>query len=264
MRSLALLALPLAFSLAGCASDTTAPAAPPPPQGLFAEALQHQVLLHWTASSTAQSYNVYRSDSATVTPRASERIASIPNSYPDSGQIVYADSALVTGTTYRYLVTAVSVAGESAPSVQVVAGPVGPPALQITSAAPPSGTAAQLYRPSVPTGAVCDYGLTPCTSCAAYYPGCHGVPSCPTLNSLQRCVKTVMLPGTFRFKATGGIGAYTWSATGLPPGLVLGPGDGSLTGTPTAAGSFVVDVLVTDGATPQDRVISSYTMSIAP
>lgn len=264
MRSLALLALPLAFSLAGCASDTTAPAAPPPPEGILAETLQHLVVLHWTASSTAHLYNVYRSDNATVTPRASARIASIPNPYPGSGQIVYADSALVTGTTYRYQVTAVSGTSESAPSAQVVAGPVGPAALQITSAAPSNGVAAQLYRPQVPTRFRCDATLTQCNPCTSFTGNCRGIPSCPNLDLFGKCVKLIMAPGIFMFKATGGIGAYTWSATGLPPGLVLRPGDGSLDGTPTAAGSFVVDVLVTDGAAPQDSVIASYTIDIAP
>jgi large repetitive protein len=41
-------------------------------------------------------------------------------------------------------------------------------------------------------------------------------------------------------KATGGSGSYTWSvsAGALPPGLTLDPAKGTITGTPTAAGSF--------------------------
>lgn len=50
--------------------------------------------------------------------------------------------------------------------------------------------------------------------------------------------------------ATGGTGALTWAATGLPPGLAISPG-GVITGTPTVAGGYSVTVTVTDavGAT---------------
>lgn len=36
--------------------------------------------------------------------------------------------------------------------------------------------------------------------------------------------------------ATGGSGVFTWSASGLPPGLVINPSTGAITGTPTTAG----------------------------
>lgn len=44
--------------------------------------------------------------------------------------------------------------------------------------------------------------------------------------------------------ATGGTAPYTWSASGLPAGLTMG--DGVISGTPTASGSFTVTVTVTD------------------
>jgi hypothetical protein len=44
--------------------------------------------------------------------------------------------------------------------------------------------------------------------------------------------------------ATGGTGAYTWNATGLPPGITLT--SGKLTGTPTAAGVSTVKATATD------------------
>src|SRR5208282_5681151 len=34
---------------------------------------------------------------------------------------------------------------------------------------------------------------------------------------------------------TGGTGPYTWTATGLPPGLAISPTSGQITGTPTVA-----------------------------
>jgi hypothetical protein len=45
--------------------------------------------------------------------------------------------------------------------------------------------------------------------------------------------------------ATGGQGPYTWSASGLPAGLSVA-GGGSITGTPTSAGSYPAQVTVTD------------------
>ena len=48
-----------------------------------------------------------------------------------------------------------------------------------------------------------------------------------------------------QLQATGGIGPYTWSATGLPAGLTL-TSDGLLSGTPSASGSGSVVLAVTD------------------
>jgi large repetitive protein len=55
--------------------------------------------------------------------------------------------------------------------------------------------------------------------------------------------------GPVSIGATGGFAPYSFSATGLPAGMTLSSG-GSLTGTPTAAGSFSVVIKVTDSETP--------------
>jgi hypothetical protein len=47
--------------------------------------------------------------------------------------------------------------------------------------------------------------------------------------------------------ASGGSGTYTFTATGLPPGVTLAS-SGTLTGTPTAAGSYTVAVTATDAS----------------
>jgi hypothetical protein len=55
--------------------------------------------------------------------------------------------------------------------------------------------------------------------------------------------------------SAGGSAPFAWSATGLPPGLTIGsatatfiqPGEGEISGLPTATGDFVVHVTVTDG-----------------
>lgn len=46
--------------------------------------------------------------------------------------------------------------------------------------------------------------------------------------------------------ATGGTTPYTWSATGLPPGLTLGSATGTIAGVPTTAGAFTVTITGTD------------------
>ena len=53
------------------------------------------------------------------------------------------------------------------------------------------------------------------------------------------------------FLASGGVGAPTFSASGLPPGLVLNPVTGEVTGKPAMEGTFDVEVTAqTGGANP--------------
>jgi len=72
---------------------------------------------------------------------------------------------------------------------------------------------------------------------------------------------SVGIPYESVVSVTGGLGPYTFTATGLPPGLSLSP-TGTLSGTPTTAGPFTVAVTATDtnGAT----VTGSFKVTIAP
>ena len=68
------------------------------------------------------------------------------------------------------------------------------------------------------------------------------------------------------FAATGGAAPYTWSlASGaLPPGLVLDPSTGAVTGTPTAVGSYPFTVSVGDSSSPVLRGTSDLTITVVP
>ncbi|MFC4210214.1 putative Ig domain-containing protein [Pedobacter lithocola] len=46
--------------------------------------------------------------------------------------------------------------------------------------------------------------------------------------------------------ATGGVGPYTYVATGLPPGLAYNASTRAITGTPTQAGNYTISVTATD------------------
>ena len=65
--------------------------------------------------------------------------------------------------------------------------------------------------------------------------------------SLPLGVITKVYPGAVA-AATGGVGAYTWSATGLPTGVTINPATGAIGGTPTVSSlvPYAVVITVTD------------------
>jgi len=62
--------------------------------------------------------------------------------------------------------------------------------------------------------------------------------------------------------ASGGTAPYTWSATGLPPGLSISSSTGTVSGTPTTAGSYGVTVTATASAGGSGS--TSYTWTVNP
>jgi large repetitive protein len=73
-------------------------------------------------------------------------------------------------------------------------------------------------------------------------------------------------PYTQTIAATGGVPPYTWSATGLPAGLVVNSSTGVIGGTPSAAGSFGVAITVQDSTLSQfsDRFTLNVDFPAAP
>ncbi len=53
-------------------------------------------------------------------------------------------------------------------------------------------------------------------------------------------------PNSITYLAEGGQAPYSWQATGLPPGLQIDPAGGFLFGTPSQAGSFQAEIMVSD------------------
>jgi LPXTG-motif cell wall-anchored protein len=68
------------------------------------------------------------------------------------------------------------------------------------------------------------------------------------------------------FSVEGGTPPFTWSvsAGNLPPGLTMAAADGSITGTPTAAGTFTFTVMVTDSSATPLTATQDQTVTIAP
>jgi hypothetical protein len=64
--------------------------------------------------------------------------------------------------------------------------------------------------------------------------------------------------------ATGGVSPYSFTATGVPPGMTLNPLTGYLTGTPTQAGMYTVSVSVRDQVGAVETKATTVTVSEAP
>jgi prepilin-type N-terminal cleavage/methylation domain-containing protein len=61
---------------------------------------------------------------------------------------------------------------------------------------------------------------------------------------------------------TNGTTPYSWSASGLPAGLTIGAASGTISGTPTAAGTYNITVTLTDLAGAS--ATSNYTVTVVP
>jgi hypothetical protein len=81
-----------------------------------------------------------------------------------------------------------------------------------------------------------------------------------TLSQPANQTGTVGTRASLTMRASGGTGPYTWSVTGLPPGLNIN-GNNVISGVPTAAGTYAVTVTVTDAVDATDSVSFSWYIS---
>lgn len=124
-----------------------------------------------------------------------------------------------------------------------------PPGLSISSAGVISGTATSP-------------GVFPVTVTATDSGGgAYQQTQSTTINVTVIPVLVVAAPGSqtaitntafsLQMQATGGVAAYTWSATGLPAGLSIGTSTGRISGSATAAGTSSATITVSDSGTPK-------------
>jgi Zn-dependent metalloprotease len=103
---------------------------------------------------------------------------------------------------------------------------------------------------------------------AVSVPAQSGDPTCTTSGGV-----TVTNPGnksgtvgtaisSFTLSASGGTAPYTWSATGLPPGITIGSSTGTVSGTPTTAGTYNVTATAT-GSGGSGSGSTSFTFTIS-
>lgn len=65
-------------------------------------------------------------------------------------------------------------------------------------------------------------------------------------------------------QAAGGTPPYSWSATGMPPGLTIASSTGLISGTPMQAGSFTANVKVTDSTGQSTTAPVTFTVVLTP
>ncbi|MBF0557678.1 MAG: putative Ig domain-containing protein [Nitrospirae bacterium] len=83
-----------------------------------------------------------------------------------------------------------------------------------------------------------------------------------TTSSLPNGTQNVAYTGATTVQASGGTTPYTWSATGLPPGLSIGASSGTISGTPTTAGTYTPTISVTDSCPGNTPVSQQFTIQI--
>ncbi|MFF3286906.1 alkaline phosphatase family protein [Streptomyces sp. NPDC003023] len=110
------------------------------------------------------------------------------------------------------------------------------------------------------------YGLAPLGNAANKSPitDVWTTPTDPTLPAITDPANQSSTVGTadsLQLSASGGTAPYSWSATGLPPGLSIDTATGLISGTPTAPGTFTVTVDLKDSAGKTDSATFTWSVS---
>jgi hypothetical protein len=95
-------------------------------------------------------------------------------------------------------------------------------------------------------------------------PTCTGTGGMTVNNPGNRSGTVGTAIASFTVTQTGGTPPISWSATGLPPGITIGASTGTVSGTPTTAGSYAVTVTARDSSSPQKTGSTQFTFSISP
>jgi uncharacterized protein YjbI with pentapeptide repeats len=162
-----------------------------------------------------------------------------------------------------YSVQLVASGGKPGADTWSIAAGALPPGINLSSSGLVSGTATTPGSYGVTIRAV-DSAVPPNTATQIYTLGVSVTPL--TEQTVMPAPDGIVGQGyaATTLTVTGGTGPYTWTATGLPPGLSINPGSGQITGTPTTAnpnGSSVT-VKSTDSATPPESVPFTTTIAI--
>ena len=133
------------------------------------------------------------------------------------------------------------------------------------------------YRTWTLTAAKNLYGTSTCTEFnavkaawnAVSVPAQTGDPTCTvstgsvTVNNPGNKSGTVGTAiSSFTVTASGGTAPYTWSATGLPAGVTIGSSTGTVSGTPTTAGTYNATVTATPASGTAGS--ASFTFTVSP
>jgi hypothetical protein len=181
-------------------------------------------------SNACNTYGVY----SRVTTYAGEIKAHLPGG-TTTGDIALTASGLPAGATASFAPSSISAGGSSALSVATAEStPAGTYTVTVT------GKNAQATRDATFTLTVQTGSTGPVTVADPGYQFVHA--------------QAVNL----QLKASGGTGVYTWSATGLPPGLSIDARTGLITGTTRSNGNFTSSVTAKDSSGSSGKATVSW------